>query len=720
MTRGASCQLANRTPRPAILRSGRARRAPWSMHHLTGRAAVLWVVFMLLPLVAPHLSAAPLTAQLLTDDLRLRKGAPIPLEVRVTNSTQSIIEGRLELTLLRGGNAAAIYRSGELVIQPGARVIALPLPPLPEVEDGDGLGAQIRFVRKDDTIDLGRQQIGIFGLGTNQFILAIPRTGRRLGEMDTARERGIYLESLRPVLDKAPWLAITTIVAPLTAEQIPRHPLGWCAYDAVMLDGPAFAATGEKQLASLARWVEGGGSVFVCANDPPAAGLGGHHVAFLQRLAASKPAVSFSIGENGRVTSAGREAGPQLFRAGIGRAVIATATPASRDEYKSKSWREAVAWLWKVRADHRGRIAREGALDNDWAEQGQTYQGFRNRRENAWEWDAANGFSALTPGAPRQLPLALVAGVLGLLLVLVGPGDWFALGWLRRRRWTWFLFPIACASFAWWMAHLSGRYLGVADRAGMVRLVDVGEDGRVLREVRYELLFPANDREWTHDLRDAIAVPVPRPAADFVSSASAGIINPPRPADVPAVSEWSSPGHFTLRRSIRQWTPALVRVTSFPDAKDDSGIDWNAAEESVKTAAAATSIPNAEEDSENDLEAEDEMSVKLGSRAGLHAADFVQGEWSGIDTGKLESSPHYFPVTPSYPGISTHGGETVPMREQFARRTQGFLNGLLVGRSPQTAGRLGDTGTDQRALVAWRRVGNAIHIFRRHLPEVAR
>lgn len=706
MSRGAGCPVAIRVVRASGWRNGIARR----------------VAALLLPLFSPALAlAAPLTAELLTGDLHLRKAAPIPLEVRITNHTQSIIEGRIELTLLRGGTAAAIHRSGELVIQPGARVVPLSLPSLPEAEDGDGLGAQIRFTGKSGELDLGRQQIGIFGLGANQFILAIPRAGRRLAEMDTARERGIYLESLRPALDKAPWLAITTIVAPLTAEQIPRHPLGWCAYDAVMLDGPAFAAAGEKQLTSLARWVEGGGSVFVCTNDPPAAGLGAHHVAFLQRLAASQPAVSFSIGENGRVTWASRDAGPRMFRTGIGRAVIATATPASRDEYKHKSWREAVAWLWKVRADHRGTIAREGTLDNDWAKEGQAYRGFDDPRRNDWEWDAANGFSALTPGAPRQLPLAVVAGVLGLLLVLIGPGDWMVLGWLRRRRWTWFVFPVLSAGFAWWMAHLSGKYLGVADRTGMIRLVDVGGDGRVLREVRYEMLFPANDREWTHDLRDAIAVPVPRPGERFITF-------PPvegtvgfriRTPDAPAVSEWSSPGHFTLRRSVRQWTPALVRVTSFPDAKDDSGIDWNAAEESVKTAGAATLVPDAEDDSENDLKAEDEVSVKLGSRAGLHAADFVQGEWSGIDTGKLESSPRYFPVSPNGPGISPHVGETLPMREQFARQAQGFLNGLLVGRSPQAAGGLGDADTDQRTLVAWRRVGNAIHIFRRYFREVA-
>ncbi len=703
MNRGASCQLAIPGARASAWRNGRSARLP----------ALL--LFLLSPVFA---LAAPLTAELLTGDLHLRKGAPIPLEVRITNHTQTLVEGRLELTLLRGGHAAAIHRSGELVLQPGKRVVPLPLPPLPEADDGDGLGAQIRFTGKIGELDLGRQQIGIFGLGANQFILAIPRTERRLAEMDTARERGIYLESLRPTLDKAPWLAITTITAPITAEQIPRHPLGWCAYDAVMLDGPAFAAAGEKQLTSLARWVEGGGSVFVCANDPPAAGLGGHHVAFLQRLAASQPAVSFSIGENGRVTCAGRDAGPRMFRAGIGRAVIATATPASRDEYKSKSWREAVAWLWKVRADHRGRIAREGALDNDWAEQGQTYQGFRNRRENAWEWDAANGFSALTPGAPRQLPLAVVAGVLGLLLVLIGPGDWMVLGWLRRRRWTWFVFPMLSAGFAWWMAHLSGKYLGVSDRTGTVSLVDVGEDGRVLREVRYELLFPANDREWTHDLRDAIAVPVPRPVMRFGTSPPVNFIIPPQSADAPAVSEWSSPDHFTLRRSIRQWTPALVRVTSFPDAKDDSGIDWQAAEAAAKTAGTATPITDAEDEPGGDAGAAEEKAGVFARDLDLQVADFVQGEWNGIDPRKMGPEYVYFGGRPGIQGLNVPSGGTASMREQFSIWMYGLLNGLLVGESPQTAGGLGDTGTDQRTLVAWRRVGNAIHIFRRHLPEV--
>lgn len=43
--------------------------------------------------------------------------------------------------------------------------------------------------------------------------------------------------------------------------------------------------------------------------------------------------------------------------------------------------------------------------------------------------------------------------------------------------------------------------------------------------------------------------------------------------------EWESASRGRIQRSLRQWTPALVRVTTFPaGAKDDSGAPWDALE----------------------------------------------------------------------------------------------------------------------------------------------
>lgn len=106
--------------------------------------------------------------------------------------------------------------------------------------------------------------------------------------------------------------------------------------------------------------------------------------------------------------------------------------------------------------------------------------------------------------------------------------------------------------------------------------MDLAEDGRVLRDVRFELLLPARDREWSFDLHDAIAVPFPRANAAFQANALPRL-EAAASKNADGVSEWPSPAHFTLRRTLRQWSPAMVRITSFAETTDTPQPDWDAA-----------------------------------------------------------------------------------------------------------------------------------------------
>ncbi|MEQ1854681.1 MAG: hypothetical protein ABMA01_24195, partial [Chthoniobacteraceae bacterium] len=452
---------------------------------------------------------------------------------------------------------------------------------------GDGIAARLRWLGSEGTKELGEQRIGIHGIGAD-VVLGVARTERRLTELDHARETSLRFESLRPALDAASWLSFTTHLAPIASSTLPVHPTGLCAYDVVMLDGPAFAATNEKQLTALARWAEAGGSVGICTD----AKLDERHVAFLNRLGASEvPAFRFALEPNGSLTRDGAGPGigkvPLLLRPGIGRAFVTTDAGSNPKAFERNEWRAAVAWLWKLRESEQREVARTGSWSKDFLRGNQGWRG-PDEIELSSIWSAAAGFNALTPGAPRQMPLGVVALVLGALLIVAGPADWFALGWLRRRRWTWVAFPLACAGFAWWTAHLAGRYLGVEDRSGRVRIVDLSGDGRPLRELRFEMLLPARDREWIHDVRDGVAVAVPRGSSVWRPNSRAAAITPGfgsasgsltggAGSEADGVSEWPAPAHFILRRTLQQWAPAMVRITAFPESADGAPPDWDAA-----------------------------------------------------------------------------------------------------------------------------------------------
>ena len=516
--------------------------------------------------------ATDFTVTLETRNLRLRKDAPISLGARFQNPTQRLLQGRLEITLLSGDRKAGVLRSAELVLQPGTRTVPLLIPPPPDAREGDGIAARLRWIGTDGIRDLDEQRIGIYGLGGTEVVLGIVRTERRLTDLDHAREMSLNVESLRPKLDAAGWLTFTTLTTPIAIENLPTHPLGWCACDAVFLDGSAFASASEKQLHALARWVEAGGSLWICADAP----VQERHEAFLNTFCSSHGTQKrCALGEGGRLGAPGRE--PFILWPGLGTVVIVTHA-ANEKELGGKPWRKAVATFWKLPPDQVREIAANGVWDKGWARQSRWLSEHDDGELRAL-WLATAGLDTLRPDAPRLIPLTLVGAALAVLLLVVGPGDYLLLGWLRRRRWTWLLFPVCCALCAWWMGRAAERHIGSNDRRGTVRLVDVARDGHVLRELRYEFLLPTRDREWEVRVEDGMAVAVLREEQQFYGGPVPSTFNRTADSSHDAIFEWESASRGHIRRSLRQWTPSLLRVTCFPnDARDDSGVPWDALE----------------------------------------------------------------------------------------------------------------------------------------------
>ncbi len=645
------------------------------------------LLFIILTFVIRHSClAGALTFSLDTNAIHLRKDAPVTFDANLIWAGPGLLEGRLEFSMQRGAHPAGMVRTAEIVMQPGKRAVPVLLPPPPATENGDGLAVRVRFVGKSGTWDFGDQKLGIYGFASNELVFCVPRTDRRITELDTARERSLHLDTLRPKLDAKSYLSFTILTSGVRVENLPAHPTGWCAYDAVYLDGPAFAALGEKQLTGLRRWIEGGGSAWVCADVPAQE----RHTDFLNALCDSHGTKKrYTPGDGGRITAPGRE--PLVLSPGLGVAVIVTHTAVEK-EFSEKPWRTAVAALWKLPPEQVREVAAEGVWSDNWAQQQIQRRYFNNELALHSLWTTTAGMDSLRPDAPKTVPLAIVGTALVVLLLGVGPGDFFLLGWLRRRRWTWLLFPACCALCAWWIGRAAERSIGSDDRRGTLRFVDVSRDGRVLRELRYEFLLPARDRQWEVRVEDGLAVSVPRtniedyiqPQRGFVQYPAGRISSSKDSGD--AVFEWESASRGRIQRSLRQWTPALMRVTTFPvGAKDDSGAQWDSLEAS-------------------------NLKVRLGENKGVFVNDEPVASQGGLQ--------YWF---------SAKGGSVLPQ----ALRVMDFddaedtdeMNAHVqlkarLGRAPGATGDLqrsivNDNTRNEPFSLAWRKEGNVTTIYRR-------
>ena len=114
----------------------------------------------------------------------------------------------------------------------------------------------------------------------------------------------------------------------------------------------------------------------------------------------------------------------------------------------------------------------------------------------------------LMPRTVRLIPFSALLGLLGLFLLIIGPADYFVLGFLRRRRLTWVLFPATSIAFTVATVLMANHYLGLRDQRRSLIVVDLAQDGTALRWNRYELIFTARDKQSVTELKDALWAPL--------------------------------------------------------------------------------------------------------------------------------------------------------------------------------------------------------------------
>ena len=183
----------------------------------------------------------------------------------------------------------------------------------------------------------------------------------------------------------------------------------------------------------------------------------------------------------------------------------------------------AAAFLLKVRNSRRNRledansdpaaaqadVTRIQAPAGAWPPQ---FQG-RGRSARTWQPGYGSGYLMISPLSPpafanieslyqllmpanvQVVPLLLIAWILVAYVVTIGPIDYFLLGLLRLRRFTWPFFLLVTVGFAAFTLWLSQWYLGTNDSRRALEICDVVRGGTIARSTRIELNFLGQARE---------------------------------------------------------------------------------------------------------------------------------------------------------------------------------------------------------------------------------
>lgn len=534
-----------------------------------------WHTWACALLVAASAAAVPAGAADLLDASvtpvsgRPRSSSPIPVEVKVTSSASGLIEGYLEMTLLDAGEPVWRYEYGPMVIAQGPQRIGMLLPNAEVLTTGMMNGLRLRFVTGEESHDLGEHPITLAGTSVRSFVICVSSSSSSGGLMPSVIADRLGLRRFAPPLEEGRRYGFQTSTAVVAPRDFPTNPLAYCAYDIVFLGGEGLGGLSRRQLSALSIWVRAGGSLCIAG----AHGVGPEHAEVLSELA-DEP---FAARETGGLSLPGESVpGLLLRRCGLGRLAVFSGRPAT----SSLLWTRAALFLWKFRTDQAAAVEDSGVwqLNQDQRMQTDAYgRGYYMERGAADLRpipiaDTAPLNSALMSEKVEVVPLGLVvAGFLGLVLI-IGPVDYFVLGLLRARRFTWIFFPVACIGFTLALVFLSNRYVGRTDHRRSLTVVDIGPGPTVLRKSRFELAFAARETDAVTDVRNALCAGMGSADGNRYYRWS-GYEGPS--SSVPTFSG-RLPTRFTMRRRLRQWTPRLSRMTAFGGDVDLPGLDWDA------------------------------------------------------------------------------------------------------------------------------------------------
>ena len=588
--------------------------------------------------------------------IRNRSAAPIPVRVRLEYNDPQYLEGALELQiydalemLSESDRIATIRREG-IVLAGQDYEFQMLLPPL-KTSSLRNWAIRAAFVTENERIPLSSiadrinppEPYDLLMTSSRErgFLMCSASDDPRNRPASVNRkllEEKLLLQELLPTEEKSdqnseasadvsgmpsgqgmpgdPAMTAIHHTGEWDISDLPEDPLGYCAFDVVLLSDGGLARMSEEQLRGLGIWLRAGGSLCVLAAEP----LQGIHLSFLRTVLKQGlgSESDLTLDTDGRLLSIDDD--PQrivMSHYGLGRAVL---LPNQEDLTGLLSQRATignlVSFLWPVRQDSALRTAdkadffsdlnavrawfpqakqdefgifleqrpamnyieglgyyvlteRDGRfyLDRQWVHQN-AYQGLQlNPQADASLQQIEN---ALLPSDVEMVPTAVISLILIGYVLMIGPVDYFVLGWLQMRKYTWFVFPVVTACFTFLTIAVAHAYMSSDEAGSRLVITDLDSDNTPVRQTTLESLFYNRQDEVTQDHRRAFHVQM---NTSFSNSSYGQVV---LPDDKPLTYQGNFPQAYTTVQEVQQWSPVTLRsMTLEPESVDLPKIAWD-------------------------------------------------------------------------------------------------------------------------------------------------
>jgi hypothetical protein len=512
----------------------------------------------------------------------LRGQAPLNCLVRMQWDGPGLLEGRVLCDLYADEKYIGSWKSSDVAINQQVSSFPLMLPPCPLDNDKAAYALRAVFQAEDRVIRIDPRDLPAQPRWSRQFVLGViaPASATRVAGFEASQEAPHVSELFQLAnfhSDRKLGSEFNVSTVPVLPADVPLEPLRLTAFDALLVSSESLIELRTAQMDAIVAWVNAGGRICLVATSAvPVA----HRKSFLTLVAERAGSSAVEIDIEGRLQTAD-DAGRLRVRRGCGR-VLCLLKPAAVDQ---PAWNADVLWLFGVRRDQAQLALKTGLWNTPpFSSISSTYARIRPFAQNAVPLDELR--ATLFPQSVRGVSPRSVVLLLAVCLILVGPFDYFVLGRLGIRKWTWVFLPVVAIATTWAMVRMSFASLGSQSYQRSLSVVDLDADHRPVRTSRFELEFSAFEetrirkvaRAYRVDFEPAI-VGFDMLAKDMEVVAS-NLARGRTAAGAPVRYADHVPGAYEFHEPVRQWSPRLFRETTFGvDPRVDSAplekIDWD-------------------------------------------------------------------------------------------------------------------------------------------------
>jgi hypothetical protein len=513
----------------------------------------------------------------------LRGQAPLNCLVRMQWDGPGLLEGRVLCDIYADNRYIGSWKSLDVAINQQVSSFPLMLPPCPLENDKAAFALRAVFQTEDRLIPIDPRDLPVQARWSRQYVLGViaPASATRLSGF-TGDENSPHVSDMFQLAEfhserkVGSEFNVTTV--PVVPVDVPLDPLRLTAFDALLVSIESLVELKTVQLDAIAAWVNAGGRICLVATDKiPAV----HRASLLKLVSESAESVPVEFDAEGRLRSP--DGSERLHvRRGCGR-VLCLLEPAVADQ---PEWDADVLWLFGARRDQTERVLSSGTWKTPpFTTISRMVARVRPFAQGGVPLDILK--ATLLPQTVRGVSAAKVVLVLGVCLLLIGPFDYYVLGRLGLRKWTWIFLPVVAVTTTWAMVRMSVASLGSQSYQRSVSVVDLDADHLPVRTSRFELAFSAIEeirkrevsRVYRIDFEQAIVgVDMLSKEMELVAS---NITEAREPAGAPVRYTNNVPGQYEFHEPVRQWSPRLFRETTFGvdsrvDATPLAKVDWKA------------------------------------------------------------------------------------------------------------------------------------------------